>query len=61
MLVGSFLLFCVILQMIFRGSLKFGVSGSFITGLLFFIFVYSTSNNLEVALGAGAAMLIFTL
>jgi hypothetical protein len=61
MLVGSFLFFCIILAMIFRGSLKFGAEGSLVSGFLFFIFIFAVTKDIEIATGAGAALSTYTL
>ncbi len=61
MLVGSFLFFCTILAMIFRGSLKFGTEGSLISGFLFFVFIFAVTKDMAIATGAGAALSAYTL
>jgi hypothetical protein len=61
MLVGSFFFFCVLLAMVFRGSLRFGSEGSIVSGFLFFIFIFAVTKDIEIAAGAGAALSAYTL
>jgi len=62
MIVGSFLLFCAIISFIFRGgSLKLGKEASITFGFFFFLFVLSVSKDIQVAIGAGVALAVFTV
>jgi hypothetical protein len=47
--------------MILKTSMKFGAEAAAITGLLFFVFIFAITKDTSVALGAGAALAVYTL